>query len=124
MNVVTVAFDAASRGRFDELESMVSPDIDWRGLAGEDGEVPRCHGRTRALELMRRGQLARREVSVRELDEHGDRVLAHVHRVEGQGDGRPGDWFVVAEVQDGQITQLRGYAAEAAARVALHGDAE
>jgi hypothetical protein len=47
-------------------------------------------------------------------------VLASVHSAGEELEVR--DRFVVAEVQDGQITHLHAYATEADARAALHGD--
>jgi ankyrin repeat protein/ketosteroid isomerase-like protein len=122
MRTVTAAFTAASDGRFDELGSMLADEIDWQGLADEDGQIPRCNGRAQALQRMRTGLLANGEVSVSAFLEEGDRVIAHVHRV---GDDEPGppERFLVAEVRDGQITNLRGYATEPEARCALHAGA-
>ena len=68
---------------------------------------------------MRIGLLANSEVSVSAFVEDGDRVLAHVHRV-GDDELGPPERFLVAEVHDGQITNLRGYATEPEARDALH----
>jgi hypothetical protein len=119
MRTVTAAFTAASEGRFDELGSMLAVEIDWQGLADEDGQIPRCHGRAEALERMRIGLLANREVSVSAFVEAGDRVLAHVHRV-GDDELQPPERFLVAEVHDAQITSLRGYATEPEAHDALH----
>ena len=118
LRTVAAAFIAVSEGRFDELESMVAADIDWRGLPDEDGHIPRCHGRAQALERIRIGLLANRQVSVSAFVEEGDRVLARVHRT---GDDEPGppERFLVAEVHEGQITDLCGYATEAEARHAL-----
>jgi RimJ/RimL family protein N-acetyltransferase len=119
MRTVTAAFTAVSQGRFDELESILAVEIDWRGLADDDGQIPRCRGRAQALERMRVGLLAGGEVSVSAFVEDGDRVLAHVHAV---GDDRlqPPERYVVAEVHEGQITGLRGYGTELDAREALH----
>ena len=100
---------------------MLSEDIDWRGLADEDGEIPRCRGRDQALARMRIGLLANRDVSVSAFVEAGNRVLAHVHRV-GDDAVAPPERFLVAEVHDGQITHLRGYATEPEALDALHAD--
>jgi ketosteroid isomerase-like protein len=119
MRTVTAAFTAASEGRFDELGSMLSEEIDWRGLADEDGQIPRCRGRDQALARMRIGLLANREVSVSAFVEAGNRVLAHVHRV-GDDAVAPPERFLVAEIHDGQITHLRGYATEPEALDALH----
>lgn len=98
---------------------MLAAEIDWQGLAEEDGQIPRCHGRDEALERMRVGLLANGEVSVSAFLESGDCVLAHVHRV-GDGELGPPERFLVAEVHDGQITNLRGYANEPEAHAALH----
>ena len=68
---------------------------------------------------MRIGLLANGEVSVSAFVEEGDRVLAHVHRV-GDDELEPPERFLVAEVHDGQITNLRGYATEPEAHDALH----
>lgn len=123
MRTVAAAFTAVTEGRFDDLEVMVAPDIDWRGLPDADGHVPRCTSRDQALARMRIGLLANREVSVSAFVEDGDRVLVHVHRAEDDGDdGGPVERFVVAEVHDGQITELCGYATEPEARAALHAD--
>ena len=73
----------------------------------------------KALERMRTGLLANREVSVSAFVEEGDRVLAHVHRAGDDGLGPP-ERFLVAEVHDGQITHLSGYATEPEARDALY----
>ena len=119
MRTVTAAFTAVSDGRFDELGSMLAQEIDWQGLAEEDGQIPRCRGRAQALERMRIGLLATSEVSVSAFVEEGDRVLAHVHRV-GGGELGPPERFLVAEVHDAQITTLSAYATEAEAQDALH----
>src|ERR1700741_4950509 len=111
---VTAAYAAVSERRFDELASLLSPDIDWEGLPGEDGIVPRCHGRATALQIIRRGAAATGEVTVSSLSENGDRVLARVARR-----GRDGEWFVLAEVRDGMVAALRAYGDETAARAAL-----
>ncbi|MGH2926595.1 MAG: ankyrin repeat domain-containing protein, partial [Solirubrobacteraceae bacterium] len=123
MRTVAAAFTAVSERRFDDLGAMVAPDIDWRGLPDEDGQVPRCSSRDQALERMRVGLLANRQVSVSAFVEDGDRVLAHVHRIEDDdddADDMPVERFVVAEVHDAQITHMRGYATEAEAIDALH----
>jgi len=122
MRTVTAAFTAVSEGRFDELGSMLAADIDWQGLPDEDGQVPRCRGRAEALERMRIGLLADSGVSVSAFVEEGDRVLAHVHRV-GDDERKPPERFLVAEVHDGQITNLRAYATEPEAHDALHAGA-
>jgi ketosteroid isomerase-like protein len=126
MRTVAAAFTAVSEGRFDDLEAMLAPDIDWRGLPDEDGQIPRCSNRDQALERVRVGLLANREVSVSTFVEDGDRVLAHVHRVHDDGDDDGGDGpverFVVAEVHAGRITDMRGYATEHEALDALHAE--
>jgi ketosteroid isomerase-like protein len=119
MRTVTAAFTAVTEGRFDDLGSMLAPEIDWQGLPDEDGQIPRCNGRGQALERMRIGLLANSEVSVSAFVEAGDRVLAHVHRV-GDDEVAPPERFLVAEVHDAQITSLRGYATEPEAHGALH----
>jgi ankyrin repeat protein len=119
MRTVTAAFTAVSEGRFDDLGSMLAAEIDWQGLPDEDGEIPRCAGREEALERMRIGMLANDKVSVSAFVEDGDRVLAHVHRV-GDDELGPPERFLVAEVHDGQITNLCGYATEPQAQDALH----
>ena len=119
MRVVTAAFTAVSEGRFDELGLMLAADIDWQGLPDEDGLIPRCRGRDEALARMRIGLLANSEVSVSAFVEEGDRVIAHVHRV-GDDTLGPPERFLVAEVHNGQITDLRGYATEPEAHDALH----
>jgi ketosteroid isomerase-like protein len=119
MRTVTAAFTAVSEGRFDELGSMLADGLDWQGLPDEDGQIPRCRGRDQALERMRIGLLANGEVSVSAFVEEGDRVIAHVHRVGGDELGAP-ERFLIAEVHDGQITHLRGYATEPEAHDALH----
>jgi ketosteroid isomerase-like protein len=122
MRTVAAAFTAASEGRFDELGSMLAADIDWRGLVDEDGLIPGCRGREQALERIRIGLLARSEVSVSAFVEEGDRVLARVRRV-GEGETGPPERFLVAEVRDGQITNLHAYVTEPAAHDALHAGA-
>jgi ankyrin repeat protein/ketosteroid isomerase-like protein len=122
MRTVAAAFTAVLEGRFDDLGAMVAPDIDWRGLPDEDGQVPRCSSRDQALERMRIGLLANRHVSVSAFVEDGDRVLAHVHRVDNDDDDMPFERFVVAEVHDGQITRMCGYATEPEALDALHAE--
>jgi ketosteroid isomerase-like protein len=121
MRTVTAAFTAVSEGRFDELGPMLADELDWRGLPDEDGEIPHCHGRAEALQRMRIGLLANRAVSVSAFVEEGNRVLAHVHRVADDELGPP-ERFLVAEVHDGQITHLRGYATEPEAHAALRAD--
>jgi ketosteroid isomerase-like protein len=116
---VTAAFTAASEGRFDELGSMLAEELDWQGLPDQDGQIPRCRGRAQALERMRIGLLASGKVSVSAFVEAGDRVLAHVHRV-GDDELEPPERFLVAEVHDGQITNLCGYTTESEARDGLH----
>ena len=119
MRTVAAAFTAASEGRFDELGSLLAADIDWQGLPDEDDQIPRCHGRGQALERMRIGLLANSKVSVSAFVEEGERVVAHVHPV-GDDDLAPPGRFLVAEVHDGQITNLRAYATETEAHEALH----
>jgi ankyrin repeat protein/ketosteroid isomerase-like protein len=119
MRTVAAAFTAASEGRFDELGSMLAEELDWRGLPDEDGQIPRCRGRDEALQRMRIGLLAGPEVSVSALVEAGNRVIAHVHRVDDDELGLP-ERFLVAEVHDGQITNLYAYATEPQALDALH----
>ena len=119
MRTVTAAFTAVSEGRFDELGSMLAAEIDWQGLPEADGQIPRCAGRDEALERIRMGMLANDKVSVSTFVEEGDRVLAHVHRV-GDDELGPPERFLVAEVHDGQITNLRAYTTERDAQDALH----
>ncbi len=117
MRTVTAAFTAVSQRQFDELGSLLSSEIDWRGLADEDGQIPRCRGRGEALEVMRTGLLATGQVSVSAFVEEGHRVLAHVHAA---GNTREMcERFLVAEVHDGQITHLHAYATESEAHAAL-----
>jgi ketosteroid isomerase-like protein len=120
MRTVTAAFTALSDGRLEELGSMLAVDVDWRGLPDEEGHRPRCHGRAQALQRMRSGVLANGRVSVSAFVQAGDRVLAHVHVV-GEDEDEPPQRFLVAEVHDGQLTELTGYASELEARDALHG---
>jgi hypothetical protein len=122
LRIVTAALTAVSQARFDDLGALLATDIDWRGVVDEDGQIPRCHGRERALERMRIGLLANAKVSVSALIEEGDRVIAHVH---GASDDElePPERFVVAEVHDGQITHLSGYATEPEALDALRAGA-
>jgi ketosteroid isomerase-like protein len=119
MRTVAAAFTAASERRFEEFGSILAQDIDWYGVADDDGQVPHCRGRDTALERMRTGLLASGDVSVSAFVEAGDRVLARVHRV-GPEDGERASHFVVAEVRDGQISRLCGYRTEVEAREALH----
>ena len=125
MRTVAAAFTAVSESRFDDLGAMLASDIDWRGLPDADGQVPRCSSRDQALARMRVGLLAGGEVSVSAFVEDGDRVLAHVHRVDAadidDGD-MPVERFVVAEVHDGQITHMRAFATEPDALDALHAE--
>jgi ankyrin repeat protein len=130
MRTVAAAFTAVSERRFDDLAELVAPDIDWRGIAEPDGSIPRCTTREQAIERMQVGLLARGQVSVSAFVEEGNRVLAHVHHI-GEDTGPPQDEeqlpraerFVVAEVQDGLIVGMSGYAAEDEARAALSVDA-
>jgi ketosteroid isomerase-like protein len=122
MRTVTAAFTAVTEGRFDELGSLLADDLDWQGLPDEHGAIPRCRGREQALERMRIGLLASSKVSVSAFVEAGDRVIAQVHGV-GDDETSPPDRFLVAEVHDGQITHLTGYATEPEAQNALDADA-
>ena len=127
MRTVAAAFTAVSERRFDDLAELVSPEIDWRGIREPDGGVPRCVGREEAMERMRVGLLARDQVSVSSFVEDGNRVLAHVHHVdEDQNTDEDTlsqtERFVVAEVRDGLIVRMCGYATEQEARDALTGD--
>jgi ketosteroid isomerase-like protein len=127
MRTVAAAFTAVSERRFDDLGEMVSPDIDWRGIPGPDGGVPRCVGREEATERMRVGLLAGGQVSVSAFVEDGDRVLAHVHHADEDPDTQDdgiarAERFVVAEVKDGLIVRMCGYATEPEARAALSDD--
>jgi ketosteroid isomerase-like protein len=117
LRIVTAAFTAVSQGRFDDVGALLASDIDWRGVVDEDGQIPRCHGRDQALARMRIGLLANARVSVSALVEEGDRVIAHVQSASHEGE--PPERFVVAEVHDGQITHLSGYATEPEALDAL-----
>jgi hypothetical protein len=107
---------------------MVSPEIDWRGIPEADGGVPRCVGREEAMERMRVGLLAGGQVSVSAFVEDGDRVLAHVRHTDEDEDTDEEDGvaraerFVVAEVRDGLIVRMCGYATEPEARAALSND--
>ncbi len=118
MRTVVAAFTAVSEARFDDVGALLADEIDWRGLPDPDGGVPRCAGRAQALERMRIGWLANGQMAVSALEEDGDRVLAHVHRI-GDDERRPAEHFVIAEVHGGQITRLCGYATESEAREAL-----
>ena len=128
MRTVAAAFTAVSERRFDELAEMVSPDVDWRGIPEPDGGVPRCVGREEAMERMRVGLLAGGQVSVSAFVEDGNRVLAHVHHTDEDEDTDEEDGaaraerFVVAEVGDGLIVRMCGYATEPEARAALSED--
>ncbi|HET7050318.1 MAG TPA: ankyrin repeat domain-containing protein [Solirubrobacteraceae bacterium] len=121
MRTVTAAFTAVSGGRLEELGPLLAEQIDWCGVADENGQIPRCHGRAQALERMRIGLAATGRVSVSAFVEEGDRVLARVHAV-GEDEVEPPERFVVARVHDGQITELCGYASEHEARDALLAD--
>ncbi|MGI8429139.1 MAG: nuclear transport factor 2 family protein [Solirubrobacteraceae bacterium] len=114
MRTVTAACTAGSRGKREELAALLSPEIDWRGLAGEDGQTPSCHGRGEALQVIRAGLLANGQMSVSAFVEEGNRVLAHVHSAGDTPEVR--ERFVVTEVHDGQITHMHGYATEVEAR--------
>ncbi|MGO9954964.1 MAG: nuclear transport factor 2 family protein [Solirubrobacteraceae bacterium] len=116
MHVVAAALTARSERRFDQFGSMLAPEIDWRGLPDENGQIPWCHGRAQALERMRPGLL--RQVAVSALVEEGDRVLARVHLVD-DAEPKRSERFLVAEVHDGQITRLSTYFSESEAVEAL-----
>jgi ankyrin repeat protein/ketosteroid isomerase-like protein len=123
MRTVAAAFTAVSERRFNDLAELVAPDIDWRGIAEADGSVPRCTTREQAIERMQIGLLARSQVSVSAFVEDGNCVLAHVHRTtddndpdEGEQELPPAERFVVAEVSDGLIVRMCGYATEQEAR--------
>jgi ketosteroid isomerase-like protein len=123
MRTVAAAFTAVSERRFDDLAELVAPDIDWRGIAEADGSIPRCTTRKQAIERMQGGLLAGGQVSVSAFVEEGHCVLAHVHRVsddhdsdEDEGEPQPAERFVVAEVSDGLIVRMTGYATEQQAR--------
>lgn len=120
MRTVAAAFAAVSERRFAELAPLISPEIDWRGVPDAQTGTPHCHGRASALERMRVGLLGGDGLSVSAFIEEGDRVLAHVHVASGGAPGPP-ERFVVAEVHDGQITQLRGYVSESEAHAGLRG---
>lgn len=125
MRTVAAAFTAVSEGRFDDLAEIVAPDIDWRGLPDENGEIPRCATREQALARMRIGLLAGRQVSVSAFTENGDHVLARVQRADNddhEDSSAPVERFVVAEVHDDQITHMRGYASEHEAQTALQAE--
>ncbi|MHB8692011.1 MAG: hypothetical protein ACYDHH_12265 [Solirubrobacteraceae bacterium] len=68
------------------------------------------------------------QVSVSAFVEHGDRVLAHVHHAADEDEDTledgiaRGERFVVAEVKDGLIVRMCGYATELEARAALSED--
>ncbi|MHB1834423.1 MAG: nuclear transport factor 2 family protein, partial [Solirubrobacteraceae bacterium] len=119
LRTVTATFTAVSEARFDDLGGLLASDIDWRGVADEDGQIPRCQGRDQALARMRIGLLANAKVSVSSLVEEGDRVIAHVHSA-AEEEVKPPERYVVAEVHDGQITHLSGFASESEALDALH----
>jgi ketosteroid isomerase-like protein len=123
MRTVTAAFTAVSERRFDDLAELVAPDIDWRGIAEPDGSVPRCTTREQAIERMQIGLLAGGQVSVSAFVEDGNSVLAHVHRIADDNDPDEdeealpqAERFVVAEVSDGLIVRMCGYATEQQAR--------
>jgi ketosteroid isomerase-like protein len=118
LSSVSTAYDAVARGRFDELAPLLAEDIDWRGLPDEDGLIPGCHGRTTALGVIQRGAgLAVGEVSVHELAEHENRVLATLVRHDPDGDRTH---YVLVEVNGrGEIARLRAYQGEHEARLAL-----
>jgi len=123
MRTVAAAFTAVSERRFDDLAELVAPDIDWRGIAEADGSVPRCTTREQAIERMQSGLLAGGQVSVSAFVEDGNSVLAHVHRIADDNDPPedeeelpPAERFVVAEVSDGLIVRMCGYATEQEAR--------
>ena len=123
MRTVAAAFTAVSEGRFDDLAELVAPDIDWRGIAEADGSVPKCTTREQAMERMQIGLLAGGHVSVSAFVEDGNSVLARVHRVADDNDPDQdeevlprAERFVVAEVSDGLIVRLCGYATEQEAR--------
>ena len=120
MRTVAAALTAVSQGRFDELAWIAAGARDR--LAGPsrrgrpDPPVP-----TDAIKRSNESGsvwLADGKVSVSALVEEGDRVVAHIHSV-GDDEFPPPERFLVAEVHDGQITSLRGYATETEARDAL-----
>jgi ketosteroid isomerase-like protein len=123
MRTVAAAFTAVSERRFDDLAELVAPDIDWRGITEADGSVPRCTTRAQAIERMRIGLLSGGQVSVSAFVEDGNSVLAHVHRIaddddpdEDEAELPRAERFVVAEVRDGLIVRMCGYATEPEAR--------
>ena len=128
MRTVAAAFTAVSERRFDDLAAMVSPEIDWHGIAEPDGDVPRCVGREEAMARMRVGLLAGGQVSISAFVEDGHRVLARVHHADHDENADEEDElaraerFVVAEVRDGLIVRMCGYATEPEARAALSAD--
>jgi hypothetical protein len=123
MRTVAAAFTAVSERRFDDLAELVAPDIDWRGIAEADGSVPRCTTREQAIERMQIGLLAGGQVSVSAFVEDANSVLARVHRIADDNDPDEdqealprAERFVVAEVSDGLIVRMCGYATEQEAR--------
>jgi ankyrin repeat protein len=123
MRTVAAAFTAVSDRRFDDLAELLAPDIDWRGIAEPDGGVPRCTTREQAIERMQTGLLAGGQVSVSAFVEDGNSVLAHVYYIaderepqEDEEDLPRAERFVVAEVSDGLVVRMCGYATEQEAR--------
>jgi hypothetical protein len=116
MRVVAAALTARSERRFDQFGSMLAPEISWRGLPDQTGQITRCQGRAEALERMHPG--LHRQVALSALVEEGDRVLARVHRV-NDAEPKLSERFLVAEVHEGQITRLSVYFTESEAVDAL-----
>jgi hypothetical protein len=121
MRVVAAAFTARSERCFDQFGSMLAPEISWRGLPDQNGEIPKCQGRAQVLESIRPGLLS--QVAVSALVEEGDRVLARVHRVD-DSEPKQSERFLVAEVHAGQITGLSAYFRESEAVDALRAQLE
>lgn len=117
LDTVQMALTAARDGRLDAVGGFLAPEVDWQGLAGEDGVMPTCHGREQALQWMGQGLFARGEVAIGSLEEYGHRVLVSV--IGSDAEDAPRDRFLIAEVHNGEITNLTAFAEEARAREAL-----
>jgi ketosteroid isomerase-like protein len=109
--------EALTSADLDAFADLLDPRVTW-GAPGDP--APPCQNREQVLAWYRQGQAEGRRARVVDVAVHGDKLLVSlrvtarkptVHDVEA-------DRWQVLTLADGQVTDIRGYDDEAAARAA------
>ena len=107
VDLVRRGFEAIARGNLDAVSELLAPDARWYGAGYDDAG---CRNRAEVVEFMRAALARGAVVSVRELIEAGDGVIAILDPAFPDRDDPPQDPHgTLVKVRDGKIVELVVY---------------